>query len=681
MPKVSDKDHLQDAMATALSLDHWTAPNESLCDYDVRDLSVNFLCMDQAATKGGNFKSATSLPQAARFQEIFMDLVGWHASQNSSSRFLLDERFGSILSENEKQLKERILVLMKSSSSVNCEALSSLTTLLEQNFGFQKLDTKMKQRVERLKGMRTMACTPSNVAQEKEQRSGNEATFIIKQIIEQMRIDNELRNAAALVDVNPSRPIQIKAFFREKLPSYSEKIIPSLQAATDKVNSEFFKFFQIPSHVFVCNTSVCELACDAFLCPVSISKEFNGRIWTQWRKHAKMHKQDLWSELSDGERVKFDRHPIYKHVAVIRNWPNNTTHPLVLPTESSTDFFGVEDYAAEKHVNLLMESVWHFLNTAYELVKDKPPLNRRGRHLFALPVVGTGGGGAVDLTGEVVRNLLNVLSEFVADHQVDCVVVAADEATYAHAQTVRAEPKSILNTEKIRAAIDLAKLAASGHLSLFLGAGTSMASGLPSWIELLHQIEDKFTQTGTKQERRIGDHCSWDPLRMADELERIAETKRDRSGLISPLKERVSAFLEGKQCHPSLVLTLLLSLPIKSVVTTNYDKLIETAYRNRNIAENKKPDLSVLPYNPVGGAQVWLLKMHGCVSHPDRLVLSGKDYAQRKILSGIVQANLLTTHLLFCGFSLSDPNYLAIIREVRAALHPCDMTTCSTFVP
>ena len=105
--------------------------------------------------------------------------------------------------------------------------------------------------------------------------------------------------------------------------------------------------------------------------------------------------------------------------------------------------------------------------------------------------------------GEIVGNLLNVLDKFVAEHKVDCVIVAADEATYAHAQTVRDAPTSILSLHMSDAATDLAKLAASGHLSLFLGAGTSIASGLPSWIGLLNAIEDNFTPSGATNERCI----------------------------------------------------------------------------------------------------------------------------------------------------------------------------------
>jgi len=500
--------------------------------------------------------------------------------------------------------------------------------------------------------------------------------LILQQIISQVKSDQRLRRVAALSEVDPSDLKQLKTFFEANLPAaYSDNLEPSIVCAMPEVTADFNRLFQIPSHVFVCNTSVCDLACDAFLCPVAIvGGTIQGRIWGRWRKNVQSNDTHLWKQLTGDlwGRIQFKLHPVHNRVAVIKDWPQDCAVPLIIPTEVSREYFLSQGLDKDTQVHGLMESVRQFLHAAYELVKDKPPQNHRERHLLALPVVGTGGAGAGDLTGEIVRCLLDVLHDFVSEHNVDCVVVAADEATYAHAQTVREEPISILTSEKQKAAIDLAEFAASGHLSLFLGAGTSMASGLPSWIGLLNEIEDKFTRAGTKDERCIGKNCKWEPLEMANKLEKLAESQLDRNGLRSSLKRRVADLIDAKKCHPSLVLALLVSLPSKSIVTTNYDKLIETAYRNRNVAELKTPQLSILPHHPLPGVKEWLLKMHGCVSHPEHIVLSGKDYAQRKVLAGIVQANLLTTHLLFCGFSLSDPNYLKIILEVRAAMHPED---------
>lgn len=36
--------------------------------------------------------------------------------------------------------------------------------------------------------------------------------------------------------------------------------------------------------------------------------------------------------------------------------------------------------------------------------------------------------------------------------------------------------------------------------------------------------------------------------------------------------------------------------------------------------------LSVLPYNPLPHGDRWLLKMHGCVTRPNDIVLTRNDY-------------------------------------------------------
>lgn len=78
----------------------------------------------------------------------------------------------------------------------------------------------------------------------------------------------------------------------------------------------------------------------------------------------------------------------------------------------------------------------------------------------------------------------------------------------------------------------------------------------------------------------------------------------------------------------------------------------------------------------MAGRQRWLLKLHGCVTHPDDIVLSREDYIRyeqgRAALAGIVQALLITRHMLFVGFSLTDDNFHRIADDVRRALRPAD---------
>lgn len=80
---------------------------------------------------------------------------------------------------------------------------------------------------------------------------------------------------------------------------------------------------------------------------------------------------------------------------------------------------------------------------------------------------------------------------------------------------------------------------------------------------------------------------------------------------------------------------------------------------------------AVLPYGPVAADQCWILKLHGCIALDERVVLTRSDYldipARHSALFGLVQAMLLTRHMLFVGYSLSDEDVHQIIHEVRLA--------------
>jgi len=191
-------------------------------------------------------------------------------------------------------------------------------------------------------------------------------------------------------------------------------------------------------------------------------------------------------------------------------------------------------------------------------------------------------------------------------------------------------------------------------------------------------------------------------LKIAEELNLLCETSDDKRGDKLSLKRRIARLTDRPL--PSLLGCLLAGLGTKGVITQNYDCQIETAIYNVNIAsqENK---VSVIPYRPKKGSNYWVLKMHGCVCAPDDIVITKKDYkkvrcqsrrttlltnaiiltnhpnsfgdllhssqyedSKMKALQGLVQSSLMTSHMLFIGFSQKDPNYLRCLEEVRSAL-------------
>ena len=106
------------SMATALSLDYFSAPEKALCHSpQAPALAVNFICMHPEARlrsqRGEAAVPGSMKAAAARWQEIFLDLVCHHASIKASvSNYVLDERFDSFLAPSCHAFKRVVLRLL-----------------------------------------------------------------------------------------------------------------------------------------------------------------------------------------------------------------------------------------------------------------------------------------------------------------------------------------------------------------------------------------------------------------------------------------------------------------------------------------------------------------------------------------------------------------------------------------
>jgi hypothetical protein len=301
-----------------------------------------------------------------------------------------------------------------------------------------------------------------------------------------------------------------------------------------------------------------------------------------------------------------------------------------------------------------------FLDTAAAAIAAAggPPLFGRARPLLALPVVGTGYGGAAARAGEVVQELLPRLRAFAAGpHGCDVALVCFDAATHAAAQAERTRaanwPTDL--TPPLRAEADrLAGHALRGELALFLGAGVGMAAGLPGWAGLLDELAARASASADER-------AALAEVRSA--LDQATVVERWLAGRGETLGRAVAAVLGARRFY-ALAHAMLAALPVREAITTNYDRLFEDAWGLSD------PDgLAVLPGAVRPDARRWLLKMHGCLSDPDRIVLTRSSYTRYDerlpALGGMVQAFLVTRHVLFAGFSLADDNFHRIVDSVR----------------
>jgi NAD-dependent SIR2 family protein deacetylase len=379
-------------------------------------------------------------------------------------------------------------------------------------------------------------------------------------------------------------------------------------------------------HAFLVHGHLDKLACDAWLVP-SGNLPRPGRGWQDTvASEPPPNSPARWLEI-DGRVIPWN--PLRPEFP----------RPWVVLTVNQPDA-GAKEF---------VEPARQFLAVAAQALEGKQPSNRRHKPLLALPVIGAGQAGGAHLAGEIVKHLLPVLYDFTRTHEMDVALVMKEGAQYAAAQAVRSslmgeDAWPELGDPLRRHVEHLAYRAFRSELVLFLGAGVSQAAGLPSWGELLEKLAGK----GIAEDP---DFKSLAPLDQA----RIIKKR------VPSLGEAVAEQVRGQ--HYSLVHGLLAALPVQEVITTNYDDLFEKA----SAAVGRAVD--VLPDKPAGGGRRWLLKLHGCISQPDKIVLTREDYlrydADRAALAGLVQGILMTRHVLFVGFSLSDDNFHRIADAVR----------------
>jgi hypothetical protein len=137
------------------------------------------------------------------------------------------------------------------------------------------------------------------------------------------------------------------------------------------------------------------------------------------------------------------------------------------------------------------------------------------------------------------------------------------------------------------------------------------------------------------------------------------------------LVERLAEFLHINQTRPGPAHRAFCSIPFDIVCTTNFDFLIEQQYES--IPRNCTPlvDEEQLSIN-ADSTGVSLLKLHGDLRHPARLIASEGDYDKfltRYPLIATFLANLLITRTaILIGYSLDDPDFRQVWQVVGERL-------------
>ncbi len=225
------------------------------------------------------------------------------------------------------------------------------------------------------------------------------------------------------------------------------------------------------------------------------------------------------------------------------------------------------------------------------------------------------------------------------------------------------------------------------HPVLFIGTGFSLRylQNSFSWDGLLMKIAVDLTGNpefyyDLKSESIEGDEYRYDIL--ATKLENIFNKKlaEDRNGKFESIND---IFYENMSHGKKLsrfkiyLTSILKDSPLKedlrdeinsliktrknigSIITTNYDQLIENLFDFSPLIGN-----NILLSNPYGS----VYKIHGCVSDPNNIIITSDDYNNFNDKYELIRAQLLSIFIhnpiIFLGYSISDKNIKYLLQTI-----------------
>lgn len=421
------------------------------------------------------------------------------------------------------------------------------------------------------------------------------------------------------------------------------------------------------AHLFVVQSDITQVQCDVWVMPVGSRLNFPKQFFShyphqQWLKNYSKAKgiqlNRNISRFSDLDECDYPTLNIKQKNLIAALEHDIPNYPKIYGLQVGMGLFFTKEESP--HVaNILV--LLNILKTDLQNIK---PLNKREKPLIALPVFGTGGGGFASSTGSAIKMYLETIQHYLENNdEFDVLLCVYDRASLIAAQKVRethikkyfnlfvsSPPVEIPNNVDIFEYVnEIAKLLLEDRLVIFLGHDTNKELGIPSKEEMLNKIGENLNINII--------NSSWNEADLLSKAEIIQKRCLKQGESIGKL------FVEElKSCRFSLKHALIGGLNCSSVVTTNYDKCYE------NVSDVLKFDLSVIPVDIKKTSKNWLLKLNGCVSDPESIIATRQDLLRymetNSALAGIVQAKLLTSHLLFDGFSLDDETFHQIMDSV-----------------
>lgn len=108
---------------------------------------------------------------------------------------------------------------------------------------------------------------------------------------------------------------------------------------------------------------------------------------------------------------------------------------------------------------------------------------------------------------------------------------------------------------------------------------------------------------------------------------------------------------------------------IGSIITTNYDNLIEDIFEFQPLIGN-----DILLSNPYGS----VYKIHGCISSPAKIIITNDDYEKFDKKYELIRAQLLSIFIhnpiIFLGYNIGDENIKNLLKTIFTYVEPNSTT-------
>lgn len=188
------------------------------------------------------------------------------------------------------------------------------------------------------------------------------------------------------------------------------------------------------------------------------------------------------------------------------------------------------------------------------------------------------------------------------------------------------------------------------RLVFFIGAGASIASGMPSWKAAIDQIKRRMNVAPQDDFLKIPQYYY------------IQHGKREYTRLMRDV------FKHQKNLPTNAIHSEIFKFRVSTIVTTNYDHLLEKAAQSAYRVVDVISQDSDLTY---GFAENKIIKMHGSFEH-DNFVLKEEDYLNYernfRLLTAYIKSLIATNTLVFVGYSFNDPDLKQIFSWVGDVL-------------